>query len=533
MTTEQTLPPDQTPASPRPNFLVFITDQQRADHLGCAGNPTLHTPNIDRLAATGVRFERYYVNNPLCQPARATLFTGLTPRGHHVRTNGIALSPTIPTFTEALRRAGYRTHATGKLHFRNYNEPAPTHAADAGEMDRLLESQQMWAQDRIAALPPNYEGLETVDFTGAHGSGIFGQYINWLRDQDPALPGLLTREAGTPSPTGAEQCWTMALPAELHYNTWVADRAIAFLRRHTSSATPQQPFFLWCSFPDPHHPYCPPEPWSNMYTPDEVHLPNRRSGELDDLPPHYRAIYERALNLSGRRAATRIRDDQLREIIARTYGMIAMVDHEVGRVMAEVEQLGLRRQTVIVFLSDHGEMLGDHWILNKGPFHFDGLLRVPSIWSWPGHFREGQVVDALANHLDFAPTFLDLARVPIPEGIVPERPEAPAQLPPWPGTALTPLLTGQAAALHEQVLIENDEDYLGLRLRTLITDRYQITTYPGQPYGELFDRQADPQQFHNLWDDAGYATLKRDLLVQLLDEVVRTDLTLPRRTAHA
>lgn len=521
----------------RPNILIFITDQQRADHLGCAGNSVIQTPHLDALAHQGVRFERAYVANPLCQPARATLFTGLTPRGHGVRTNGIPLSPSLPTVPDALRQNGYRTHAVGKLHLRNYgpslDEPSgPT--TDPAQMDRFSEDRQRWLSGQIAALPPNYAGFETTDFTGAHGPGIFGDYLNWLRDQDPNGPTLLTREAGTPPASEAEQSWTMRLPAELHYNTWVADRTIDFLRHHSSNpAESDRPFFLWCSFPDPHHPYCPPLPWAERYSADDVPLPNRREGELDDLPPHYRVTYEKGDLLSGRKGPTKIRDDQMRDIIALTYGMVSMVDQQVGRVVTEIERLGLRENTIILFLSDHGDMMGDHWMLNKGPFHFNGLLRVPMIWSWPGHFSEGVVSPPIISHLDVAPTLLDLAGVAIPEGIVAREPEAPAQLPPWPGHSLQLLLRGRTEAVRSRVLVENDEDYLGLRLRTLITERYHMTVYAGQPYGELFDLVEDPRQLHNLWNRAGYQNLKRELQEQLLEEIILTDSPLPRRTAHA
>ena len=161
--------------------------------------------------------------------------------------------------------------------------------------------------------------------------------------------------------------------------------------------------------------------------------PTRRAGELDDLAPHFRRVFAAGLPLSGRRAPTNVPDEQRREIAALTCGMVSFVDEQVGRVMAALDRLGLRENTVVVFLADHGEMLGDHWLLNKGPFHFDGILRVPLIWSWPGRFPAGVQSDALVSLLDVAPTILDLAGVPIPEGTVPPVPEAPAMLPPWPG----------------------------------------------------------------------------------------------------
>jgi arylsulfatase A-like enzyme len=508
--------------------MVFVADQMRADHLGCAGNPVVRTPNLDALAARGVRFDRAYVANPLCQPARATLFTGLTPRGHGVRTNGIPLDDRLPLLPDQLRKAGYRTHSVGKLHLRNYGEAPPTAAEAACE--RYAESRHAWADGRVRSLPAGYGGFETADFTGGHGAWIFGDYVNWLRGRDPGAPELLGPRAGTPPASGAPESWTMALPAELHYNTWVADRAIDFLSGQAGS---EQPFFLWCSFPDPHHPYCPPEPWASLYRDAEVPPPTRLEDELDDLPPHYWSAFTEDVRLAGRFGPTRIADDQLRDIVRLTYGMVSMVDHNVGRVVAELDRLGLRDDTVVIFLSDHGDMLGDHWMLNKGPFHFDGLIRVPMIWSWPTRWATGAVCSSLVSHLDFAPTLLELAGVPVPEGPSPPDPVAAAQLPPWPGASIGELLVDPTGRVHDQLLVENDEDYLGLRLRTLVTDRYQITVYPGQEYGELFDLAEDPGQLCNLWCSPAHAAVKTELRLRLLDEIVRTDNTLPRRMVHA
>ena len=516
----------------RPNFLFLMTDQQRADHLGCAGHPVLRTPHLDALAASGIHCTRAYVTNPLCMPSRSTLYTGLTPRGHGVRTNGIDLDPRIPTFTEALRRAGYRTHSVGKIHLRVYGLATGASEEDVDPAE-FPEARDLWRSGRLTDLPSPYYGLETADFTGGHGGGIYGHYLQWLRAEHPDAERLLHSFAGQPPRTGADQAWTMALPADLHYNTWCADRTIAFLESAAADCRNGRPFLAWCSFPDPHHPYCPPRSWDRAYALDDVPSPTRRAGELDDLAPHFRRVFAAGLALSGRIAPTNVPDEQLREITALTYGMVSFVDEQVGRVMAALDRLGLRENTVVVFLADHGEMLGDHWLLNKGPFHFDGILRVPLIWSWPGRFPAGVQSDALVSLLDVAPTILDLAGVPIPEGTVPPVPEAPAMLPPWPGQVLTPLLEGRATSVQSAVVVENDEDYLGLRLRTVVTDRYQLTVYPGQPYGELFDMQEDPGQLHNLWSQPQHAGLRRDLQALLLERLALTDNRLPRRLTHA
>ncbi len=513
----------------RPNFLCIITDQQRADHLGCAGNSVLQTPNINRIASQGVRFENAFVSNPLCMPARATLFTGRNPRGHHVRTNGIPLSYDVPTMTEALRQSGYRTRGIGKMHLRPFRIPNGMKPEEV-DPSEFPESKELWDNELIKELPSPYLGLEKVEFAGGHGSYHFGEYLSWLLKQEPQGKELLQAAAGTPMPNRAEQAWKSALPEELHCSKWVADHTIAFLK---GAATQANPFFLWCSFPDPHHPYCPPAPWCDMYEPGSIPLPVRREGELENLPPHFKKIYEEGIKLSGRVAPTRMSDKQLREIMALTFGMVSLLDYHLGRVLDALEEVGLHENTVVVFMSDHGDMMGDHWLLNKGPFHFDGLLKIPFIWCWPKRFKSNDVNQALVSHLDFAPTLLELAGVAIPEGAAPLKPEAPAMSPAWPGVSLVPVLTGEKPAVRDSVLVENDEDYLGLRLRTLVTDDYQLTVYSGEDYGELFDRRNDPEQLHNLWQEPGARKLRGELQTRLLHELMLSDPPLPRRLSHA
>jgi arylsulfatase A-like enzyme len=277
-----------------------------------------------------------------------------------------------------------------------------------------------------------------------------------------------------------------------------------------------------------------------MYDRRRVPPPVRRDGELDALPPHYRAAYDGGLFHSGYHGSLKISDGQLREITAVTYGMISFVDQQVGRILDALDGLGLSDDTVVLFTADHGELLGDHWLTHKGPFHVDGLLNVPSIWRFPRRFPAGRVVDVPLSHLDVAPTLLDLAGVPVPEAsaLWPRGAEiAPRAMAPWPGRSLVPVLSGDGTPRERCVVVENDEDWIGLRLRTIVTPTHQLTLYVGddgeQPYGELFDRAADPGQLFNLWDRPGVEELKDHLRGRLLAELVRTDNRLPRRLANA
>lgn len=513
----------------RPNFLVICTDQMRADHMGCAGNPTIRTVNLDGLAAQGVNLRRAYVNCPLCMPSRATLFTGLTPRGHRVRTNGIPLDTAIPTVPGALAEAGYMTASIGKVHLSNYTLNHEVAAQDLSP-SRFPELRAHWQAGRINSVPTPYYGLQHVEITIGHGSDVQGDYALWLQQGQPDQWLRLQSQSVLSSPLNAENCGTFALEERYHHTAYVAERTMAYLHDNHDKG----PFFLMCSFPDPHHPYHVPAPWDQMYDLEDVIPPVQREGELDDLAPFFRQIYERSLPLSGRIAPTKMSEAQRREIIAYTYGMVSLLDRHVGRVLDTLDSLDLSDDTVVVFISDHGDMMGDHGLLNKGPFHFEGLLRVPMIWRWPGHFPP-QATTSLGSLLDLPPTILDLANVAIPEG--PSSPEAPLRPPAWPGRSLVPLLTGKKQTVQDSVVVENDEDYLGLRLRTLVTPTHKITTYTGprgsETYGELFDLVSDRNELQNQWGSPTHTALRQQLIEQLHYRLAETDIALPRRLSHA
>jgi arylsulfatase A-like enzyme len=514
----------------RPNFLVIVTDEMPGNCLGCDGHPLIQTPNLDRLAADGVRFSRSYTVHPMCMTTRASWFTGRTPRGHGVRCNGMPLDPALPTVPETLRQAGYFTHGIGKHHLRNWSPERDTDPATLDPQE-WCEVRGFWAEGRISSIPAPYYGLESVDFLCGNGNGIHGDYVAWADARDPEWRQKMAPPPPEPDEYTLRRVWPSRLPAELHYNQWMTERCVAAMDHAQQS---DQPFFIWHSFPDPHPPYTAPEPWGSMYDPADVPPPNRREGELDDLPDHMAMQFRERFLTSGCIGVTDIPDDHIRRMRAMTYGMISHVDHHVGLLLDELDRRGLREDTVVVFMADHGRCLGDHWLDNMPPAHFDEVLRVPGIWRHPRRFASGLATDALVSALDFAPTILDLAGLPIPEGDAPPTPECGQQRPPWPGHCLTPLLTGETDRVRDAVLCELDEDYLGLQLRTLITDNAWLTVYGGnRSQGELFDLEQDPNQLHNLWSDPAAASLKADMQARMLYEVIETDSALPRRLTHA
>lgn len=493
-----------------PNILCFVTDQHRADHLGCYGNPQVRTPNIDRLAAEGVLFTESYVANPVCMPNRASLFTGTYPQAHGLLENGFTLSPSEVVLPEVLRRAGYQTASFGKIHLAPFGMK-PEQAVYHYE---LHESATWWEEGHDLSLP--YYGFEEVRLADGHGPYIFGDYKRWLEAKKPGANELLRPGRAVAPPTGARECWKAAIPHELHYNTYIADRTVDFLRTRDSD----RPFFAWCSFPDPHHPFSPPRPYCDMYDPRDIRFsPARRPGELDDLPPYFAECYRGERDSGGLRGDLRaVTDDHYREIIALTYGMISMVDDNVGRVMSALEEERLLEDTIIVFLSDHGDLMGDHWLINKGPFLYRGLVRVPTIWRLPGGARN-QVCTQFVSAVDVCPTLLELC--------------APDLQRPLQGSSYAHLLRDPRGDFRDCIYIEYDESYLSDRLRQIRTKRWALTYLTQSRTGLLFDLAADPEELCNLWDKPKYQATRRDLLLELLQTSARAQGPPPVKAVHA
>lgn len=532
------------PSASRPNFLIITTDQHNPTCFGYAGHPVVRTPNLDALAAQSTNFSRAYVTNPVCMPTRASLYTGLMPSGHRVRMNGIPLSRDVPTITQSLVDAGYETHCVGKIHLRPSNLPNGLDPDDADPYEHP-EASVLWTSGRTRDLPLPYYGLQSAVYVGGHGSGSKGHYLHWLDEEHPNEAHLFHDKVALEPPSPAfEQfnrtSFKWALPAELHPTAYIADRTIDYLddagrkRREAGDAGSVDPFFLWCSIQDPHSPFAPPAPYCYKYSEDEVPPALLDEGEFDRMPPHFRAQYETDLVTSGSKgqsmgATTPYRD----ECAAHYYGLIEQLDDHVGRVLKALRDNGLEDDTVVILTADHGEALGDHGMWGKGPYHYDSVVRVPFLVRWPGRFQGGAEHEGVISLVDFAPTVLDIAGVPVPEGPVPPSTEAPGAPPAWPGRSLVPVLTGEDSDTGTSALVEDDQDYLGFRMRTLVTQRYRLTAYSGQPYGELFDFQEDPSEFRNLWDEPDYRGLRDELRIELLDKLMETGSPLPRQMSRS
>ena len=413
----------------RPNFLLFITDQQRADFLGCYGHPILRTPNIDAIAARGVAFDQCYVASPVCMPNRSSLMTGRMPSVHHVRSNGIPLSRNAVTFVDLMRDAGYATSLVGKSHLQNFTGRPPAFPevvpppgyhrpsvdlsqavrADLDQAPYQQEAPTSWDDAEMHVDTPFY-GFDHVRLVTGHGDRVGGDYRQWLRRQTPEADALLEPNPGLPHDYVCPQAHRTRIPEELYSTAYIAGEAEDYLSEHSGS---DQPFFLMVSFPDPHHPFNPPGRYWDMYDPDAFELPEAYRRNDWTPPPHVAALHKDretgASNINGMMsfAAT---PREVQEAQALTCGMISAVDDAVGRVMARLAAIETDRETVVIFTSDHGDYLGEHRLLLKGAPQYRSILRVPLVWSdpqGPGPSRS----DVLTSTIDLPATILDRARI--------------------------------------------------------------------------------------------------------------------------
>ena len=530
----------------QPNFLFIITDQHRADHLGCYGNTVVQTPHIDRLAQSGARFENFYVATPICMPNRATFMTGRMPSLHGARQNGIALSLNATTFVEIMAAAGYDTALVGKCHLQSISGAAPTvgmpqpdpnktqpplHLREAdrfwiaqGPYDQELRS--TWKNNPKFELTLPYYGFNHVELAVGHGDAVVADYERWLEERHPGSELLRGREHQLPGNNYiAPQAWRTRVPESLYPTTYVAERTVHYLEKHARSDN-GRPFFLQCSFPDPHHPFTPPGRYWDMYDPEQISLPpSFYSGERA-LPPHLQNLYEeRAQNKANREGQRTfaISEREAREAIALTYGMITMIDDAVGSILSSLEKLGLASNTVVIFNSDHGDFMGDHQLLLKGALHYRGLVRVPFIWRDSDAKRLDVVNPTLCGTLDLARTILDRAGLEGYNGMQ--------------GKSLLAAIEGQDSG-HSAMLIEEHQrrGYMGLannfRARSLITRKHRLTLYEGVDWAELYDFGSDPHEQQNLWDAPQARSTRQALTEQLARKMMEVADTSPLATHH-
>lgn len=522
----------------QPNFLLFVTDQHCADHLGCYGNPDVKTPHMDALATQGCQFDQFHVATPICQPNRASLMTGRLPSAHGVQMNGRELSLGERTFVHALRDAGYRTTLVGKSHLQNITTVPPLwpgvsnrlpHDARAPYPGRYSqEVWKHWSDDDAFELDLPYYGFDKVTLTIGHADEQYGHWRRWIRQQTPDAERLIGPDNALPTPGlqlgKLRQAWRTRVPEALYPTHYIAEQTCSAL---ADFARQEQPFFIQCSFPDPHHPFTPPGKYWDMYRPNDIMLPASFDAPLTDAPPPVAWLRaQRAANPGFKPGygAFACSAQEAREAIALNYGNVTCIDDAVGHVMAQLQRLGLDDNTVVAFTSDHGELLGDRGLMFKGGLHYTALTRVPFIWRDPQASTPG-ITKALAQTTDIAPTILARAGLAPSNGMH--------------GLSLLPVVDGTQSGVRTHLLIEEESQRSDfgmdrrVRMRTLRNDQHRITLYDGQSWGELYDLQADPMELRNLWSDGAAQTTRLELLAELARAMLNATDTSPYPGASA
>ncbi|MCI8624524.1 MAG: sulfatase-like hydrolase/transferase [Provencibacterium sp.] len=484
------------------NVLWFCTDQQRYDTLGCAGNPFVHTPNLDRLAAMGVRFDRAYSQSPVCAPSRASFLTGRYPTTCSVRQNGQDIDPRERLVPKILSEQGFACGLSGKLHI----------SACGKATGRMSEPR----------IDDGYDCFQWSHHPGGHGPGNHwpsNAYTLWLDAQKvpyhtESLPDCKWVQTG--------------MPEEFHQTAWCTNCAIDFIESaHKRSA----PWMFSINAFDPHHPFDPPAEYLERYLKilDEIPLPNYQPGELENKPEFQKKDHEGAYNTKGNFPFEEMTDRDHRLIRAAYWAMVDLIDRQVGRLLDYLEQSGQMEDTLFIFCSDHGENLGDHGMYLKGPYFYENNVRVPLILAWPGKIEGGRVSRALVELSDLAPTICEAA------GLAPE--------PQMQGKSLWPLLTGRSSLEEHRDSVYSEFYNANINHRepkaydTMVFDgRYKLVrvhdfTHTLRCLGELYDLEEDPNETFNRYGDPAFAPVKERMLELLCDRMAQTCDPLPLRKA--
>jgi arylsulfatase A-like enzyme len=469
----------------RPNVLWICTDQQRWDTLGCYGGPA-DTPTLDRLAAEGALFERAYCQNPVCGPSRGSFTTGRYPRTVGLRQNGQAIPDHEVPVTEHLARRGYTCGLAGKLHL------SPLARADP--------ERQPMGEDRID------DGYVDVQWSHSPGNDWpTNAYRTWLAGRGVEYD---------PEPFRGNDHVSVTVPREHHQTTWAATQAANFVRR---AADTDEPWLYSVNVFDPHPGWDAPREYLEKYADRDLPELNYEEGELDEKPLFQRKHHDGTANRSGEFVEMDAEDHHL--VRAAYYAMCDLIDDEVGRLLDALAETGQREETYVVFMSDHGEMLGDHGLYKKGPYFYEGAVRVPLVVDGPdvaSVTHEGPV-----ELVDVAPTLMDLAGHDVPEGMQ--------------GRSLSPVLRGESGDHREDAYCEfynsNTRHQDPTAYATMLTDdRYKVVVPHGvEGPGELYDLRKDPAERHNRWDDPDYADTRREMVRRLMDRMAFTADPLPER----
>jgi len=407
---------------------------------------------------------------------------------HGVWANGVPLSKEEVTLPQVLAENGYRTCASGKVHFEPQQAPDYPPRIENGRL---------------------YYGFQEVHLS----ENVLGEgYLRFIEEEFPSLVDTV-RQRGR-------------VPEEAHEITWIVNQAIDFIERSVKNGSP---FFCFCSFHELIPPCHPPSEFEGLYDPNDMPLPKRREGELDNKPPYYRQAYEGSLRTKqdpNDPTILRYPDDpKLRRYLASYYDQATFLDKQFGRIVSRLRELNIWDDTIVVFTSDHGLCLNDHWQWRHGPFLYDQVINVPMIWRVPGLSDPEGVATGLVESVDIMPTILDLVGIEPPVGVQ--------------GRSFRSMFSARGGAQGRECILAQDRespellargiDPTGFKIKALRTRDWKLIYYPGCPYGELYDLKSDPDEFENLWSEARYLEKRKELEGLLLERLASSEDPLPQR----
>jgi arylsulfatase A-like enzyme len=482
----------------QPNILILMTDQQRFDSLGCYGFSAANTPNLDRLASEGILFERCYANNPICTPSRASLLTGKHIPGHGVYRLHDILPPQEVLFTRRLQEMGYITALFGKLHVSG----------------RVHEAQVRHPND-------GFDIYEWCLEASLHMDSPFNGYAAWLERQNPEFYQRM-RHAGRKLGN---------IPQQYHFTHWAAERTIDFIQNWDG----QKPFFCMMSIFDPHDPYDDhPEEMKQRIDPAALPgaliLPAEMAAQPSDLQREHRYALNKGKNS--------LEADAIRSMRWGYHASIALADLEMGRVLDTLEQKGAAGNTLVIFVSDHGDMLGDHGLFTKGAFFYDPCVRVPLIMRFPSHIPAGRRVKHLVQLNDLAATVLTAAgadQMDLDHWMPESKSLLSLNRDEQPGVHAT------AVCLYRNSGYGDGPVYFDppIHASMICDERFKLVIYHdldghlGGSQGQLFDMVQDAQEVNNLWHDPDYWTAKMNLQQKLVDFLAGQELNQGSRGGEA
>ena len=479
------------------NVVWFCTDQQRWDTIASLGNPYIKTPNIDRLVREGVAFTRAYTQSPICTPSRSCFLTGRYPRTTKAIFNGNdTYSKDEKLITRLFADEGYTCGLAGKLHL----------TSAEGKVERRTDD--------------GYTFFEYSQHPHNDWPDGGNRYQVWLNEKGVKWEEIyggkfMTMATWPPQPNPAFSGKQVGVPAEYHQTTFCAEKAIEFIKQNHEK-NPDTPWLISINPFDPHPPLDPPQSYKDRLKVEDMPLPLYKEGEMDKKPPHQQKDLIQGGQDGQAEIYGELTDYEKREHFRDYYAEIELIDDQFGRLLDYLDENNLRDDTIVIFMSDHGEMNGDHGLYWKGAYFYEQLVHVPLIISCPSVFKQGLKSDALVGLVDIAPTLMDAMGFEVPYYMQ--------------GHSFLKILTGEADPHHfnDAIYCEYYHTLKGTHENinaTMYYDgRYKIVNYHGADYGELYDHETDPNEFENLWDDPAYAAKKAELIKKNFDHAVMCNM---------